>query len=79
MSYDIKKILKKSEKKMDITMIRKHNTGRQSPEIYPKSLTFFPLSEETKDLCRNIDQTLFQLEKDLAYFRFAIKEIKDIT
>ena len=79
MSYDIKKTLKKSEEKMDITVVRKNNTGRQSPEIYPKSLTFFPLSEETEDLCRNIDQTLFQLEKDLAYFSFAIKEIKDIT
>lgn len=60
--------------------VRDNNALNQKQKIYPKNLTFIPLSEVSQeDLCKNINKNLFQLEKDLAYFSFAIKEIKDIT
>ena len=64
---------------MNMTAIRKTNVHEKKPLDYPKALTFFPLTEENSELCQNINYNLFQLEKDLAFFSFAIKEIKDIT
>lgn len=79
MDRDIKKDLKSVDKAMDLTAIRKDNIVEQGSTAYSKPLSFFPLSKEAEDLCQNIDHTLFKLEKDLAYFSFAIREIKDIT
>lgn len=78
MAYDIKTDSKQKGKKMDLTGLKKNNADRQIPKAYLKSLTFFPLSEDADKLCRDIDENLFQLEKDLSYFKFAINEIKDI-
>ena len=84
MYYEIKPKLKKNlrlkGKKMNLRAREKNNALRQSPVAYPKSLTFFPIPEqEPEDICQNINKNLFKLEKDIAYFSFAIKEIKDIT
>ena len=46
---------------------------------FSKDLKFMPVLEEGKDLCQSINRNLFQLEKEVAYFKFAIKEVKDIT
>ncbi len=58
---------------------RKTSAVRNSSPIYPRALTFFPLTEKNEDLCQNLNDSLFQLEKDLAYFSFAVQEIQDIT
>ncbi len=81
MYYEIKPKLKKSlrlkSKKMNLRAREKNNALRQS---YPESLTFSPIpDQEPEDICQNINKNLFKLEKDIAYFSFAIKEIKDIT
>ena len=65
---------------MNLRVTKKNNDFRQNSEVYSKSLTFFPLTaQEPEDLCQNINKNLFKLEQDLAYFSFAIQEIKDIT
>lgn len=65
---------------MNLRTTKRNNALRQNPGIYPETLTFFPLSpNDPKDLCQNISKNLFELEKELAFFSFAIQEIKDIT
>ena len=76
-SSSAKKNIKRAKKKMNLTTAIRENTNSQNLEAYPKALSFFPLPDGDH-LCRNINKNLFQLEKDLAYFSFAIKEIKDI-
>ena len=82
MYYGIKKPVKRhlKGKKMNLRVTKKNNNFRQDSDIYSKSLTFFPLTaQEPKDFCQNINKNLFKLEQDLAYFSFAIQEIRDIT
>ena len=76
MSYVIKK---GTEKKMELPSAKKNDALRQNPQTYPNTLTFFPLSEEAEELFQNINKNLFQLEKDLAYFSFAIQEVQEIS
>jgi len=79
MSYNTKKRIKEIEK-MNMTAVRKTNASVKKPISYPnKALAFFPLIEEDLGVCQDINHNLFQLEKDLAFFSFAIKEIEDIT
>ena len=62
-----------------MTLVRKNDAVRQTSKTYTQTLTLFPLSDGGERLCQNINKNLFHLEKNLAYFSFAIKEIKDIT
>ena len=65
---------------MNLKIARKEQSFKPNPELYSKALTFFPLSvQDSEDICQNINKNLFQLEKNLAYFHFAIQEIKEIT
>ena len=79
MVYEIKKYTKNTETKMNLTSAVKNRTSRYSPRLYAENLKIFPAVVETEDPCKIINKNLFQLEKNLAYFQFAIKEIKDIT
>ena len=70
---------KNTEAEMNLTVVMKDGGARQSPQAYTKGLKVFPLVSPNEDPCETIRRNLFQLEKDLAYFNFAITEIKDIT
>ena len=73
----------KPKGKMSFSATRENSVSRdsrQNSRSYSKSLTFFPLPQKGSDhLCQDINRNLFQLEKQLAYFNFAVKELKDIT
>ena len=73
MSSEIKKSMKSVKGKIPLPEVKKTQTP------YP-SLNFFPLSEKNSEkLCQDIKKNIFQLEKNLAFFYFAIEEIKEIT
>ena len=64
---------------MELLSAEKNDALRQNLQTYPNNLTFFPLSEEAEELFQDLNKNLFQLEKDLAYFSFAIKEVQEIS
>ena len=64
---------------MNLSTVKENQwTEKASPGFY-RELKIFSAPSGDGDLCYNLDKKLFQLEKDLAYFNFAVKEIKDIT
>ena len=74
----LKPVYQKKGKAMNLAVSRKHKTHRQKEELQP---SLFVLNHtEPFDLAyRNLNKNLFQLEKDMAFFRFAIQEIRDIS
>ena len=76
MSDRLKTTIKKSEKML---ASKKNHLFKKAVPAFSKNLEFMPVPEEGKDLCQSINKNLFQLEKEVSYFRFAIKEIRDIT
>lgn len=55
---------------------RENKTLKHNTESNSKLLPFLHVSN-SDDLCYSIEKNLFNLERDLACFRFAIKEIKE--
>lgn len=80
MKSDLKKETKRIKKDMNLAGVRrkKLSSSKNLKKASPV-LTFFPLSDDPEELCGLLNNNLFQLEKDMAYFQFAIKEIKDIS
>ena len=76
MSDRLKNTIKKSEKTL---ADKKNHLFKKAIPAFSKDLKFMPVHEKGKSLCQSINRNLFQLEKEVAYFRFAVKEIKDIT
>ena len=76
---DRKENLRRENLKMNLAVSKKFKTHR-SVKTSIQPVKFFPLSEDSpEDLCSNINKNLFKLEKDVALFYFAVKEIKDIS
>ena len=63
---------------MATTVVKKNNALRQNSFSYFSPLTFPSLSPVPENICQNISQNLFQVEKDMLYFQLAIKEISDV-
>ena len=76
MSDELKNSL---SKKMSLASVKKKQLFGKSSSNFSKDLKIvsFPDNKE-EELFYNLNKNLFQLEKDLSYFNFAVKEIKDI-
>lgn len=75
-----KENLKTESLKMNVAVSKKFKTQESDLKTSPSTMKFFPLSQNSsEDLCYNINQNLFKLEKDVALFHFVLKEIKDIS
>ena len=76
MKTELKNKLK--SKKMSSAFTKKISSENSSPDL-SSNLKIISVSEDNKkDLHSSLNKNLFQLEKDLVYFNFALKEIKDI-
>ena len=62
-----------------VNLASKKKAFENPPPSLSKGLNVLPAFEKEEELCQNISKNLFQLEKDMIYFYFAIKEVKDIT
>ena len=68
----------KAGKKMS-SAVAKKQSFENSPHDLSKNLKIISLPNNTEEeLCYSLDKSLFQLEKDLVFFNFALKEIKEI-
>ncbi|MCY4321221.1 MAG: hypothetical protein OXC37_02280 [Bdellovibrionaceae bacterium] len=72
------KLKKKTKigKKMRQSAVKKNNQLKKSSDN--SNLKIISLFDRKEELCHNLDTNLFQLEKDMAYFRFAVKELEEI-
>ena len=80
MTTELKKLIKKREKMNPISKVQTELFEESvAPVFSPKEFKLFSAVKAEEELCQTLDKSLFQLEKELAFFNFAVKEIKDIT
>ena len=79
MTTELKKLVKKREKMNLVSKAQNQLFEKNIESAFSKELKFFSVSKKEEELCEALDKSLFQLEKELAFFNFAVKEIKDIT
>ena len=79
MKSKLKKLLKKREKMNPVFIAQTQLFEKSATPSFSKELKIFSVSKEEKELCQTLDKNLFQLEKELAFFNFAVREVKDIT
>ena len=80
MSYRLKNGTRKGQK-MNLASFKQRESIQKPETAFSSSkLSFFPLSKEAEgDICQSLNKNIFHLEKKLAYFSFAVNEVKDIT
>lgn len=66
---------------MSLALSKKQKIYIPNPAKPLQSMAFFSLSSQKapEEICRNINKNLFKLEKNVAFFRFALTEIKDLS
>ena len=77
MTERLKNNLKTSEE-MSLASAKKKQLFKKASSESSNNLKIISLSDQGETLCHSLDRKLFKLEKDLAYFNFAVKEIKNI-
>ena len=65
-------------KKMSLGAVKKKQVFKKASLDVFTDLKIVSLSDSKEELFYSLNQNLFQLEKDMAYFNFAVKEVKDI-
>ena len=65
-------------KKTHLPSAKKKQVFKKNSSVVSTGLKTEPLSGRREELFYNLNRNLFQLEKDMAYFNFAVEEIKDI-
>ena len=71
----------RKKQNMSLALSKKSKTYVHAPAKPPQSVAFFPLSspKAPEEICLRINKNLFQLEKNVAFFHFALTEIKDLS
>lgn len=72
MTERLKNNIKTSEK-MSLASVKKKQLFKKAVPDFSNGLKIISLSDREEELCHSLDRKLFQLEKDLTYFNFAIK------
>ena len=79
MTAKLKKLVKRREKMNPVSKAQTQLFEESSAPSFSKELKIFSVSTDEEELCQTLDKNLFQLEKELAFFNFAVGEVKDIT